>query len=66
LFPSGFLPDISLISSSTILRRVAYPVEPFDFQFVQTGLPPPLLDGSRNRLGKQPGLFDETDDCQGN
>ena len=51
---------------STILRRVAYPVEPFDFAFIQDDLLPPLPDGRRNGLGKQPELFDEVDDRQEN
>ena len=50
---------------STILRRVAYPVEPFDFEFIQDDLLPPVPGGRRNGSGKQPDLFDETDDCQG-
>ncbi len=44
---------------SKILGGIAYPVEPFGFERVK-GEPPPLLfDGSRHRLGEQPGLFDE-------
>ena len=50
----------------TILRRVADPVEPFGFKFVQNDLLPPLLDGIRDSLGKQPGLFDHADDGQAN
>ncbi len=53
-------------SLSTILRRVAYPVEPFDFKFVQNALPPPLLGGNRERLGKQPDLFDQLEEGQAN
>jgi len=49
-----------------ILRRVAYPIEPFGVKFVPNDLPPPLLDRNHDRLGKQPGLFDQLDDCQAN
>jgi hypothetical protein len=31
---------------------------------VQNGLPPPLLDGIRDSLWKQAGLFDQLDDGQ--
>ena len=34
--------------------------------FVQHALPPPLLDGKRDSLGKEAGLFDQLDDCQAN
>src|SRR6266513_69384 len=59
-FIRGFL------SLPKILRRVAYPVEPFGFKSVQNGPPPPLLGGNRDRLGEQPRLFDQLDDCQAN
>jgi hypothetical protein len=49
-----------------ILRRVAYPIEPFGFKVVPNVLPPPLLDGNHDRLGKQPGLFDQLEDRQAN
>src|SRR5437867_10450713 len=49
-----------------ILRRVAYPVEPFGFKSVQNGPPLPLLGGNRDRMGEQPRLFDQLDDCQAN
>jgi hypothetical protein len=42
-----------------ILVRVANPVESFGFMFIQDGLPPPLLDGMRDRLGKEPDLFNQ-------
>ena len=51
-------------SLSKILVRIAYSIQPFDFKFVQHGLPPPSLDGIGDRLGKQPGLFDQLDECQ--
>src|SRR5947207_667917 len=51
------------ISLPKIFPRVAYAVESFGFKFVQDGLPPPLLEGNRDRLGKQPSLFDQVDDC---
>jgi hypothetical protein len=37
-----------LKSLPKILRRVAYPVEPLSFMFVQNDLPPSLLDGIRD------------------
>src|ERR1035441_9827318 len=48
-----------LKSLSKILRRVAYPVEPFGLKFVQDCLPLSLLDGIRDGFGKQAGLFDQ-------
>ena len=48
-----------IISLSNVLRRVAYPVEPFGFEAVQGDLPPLLIEGIHHRLGEQPGLFDE-------
>jgi len=48
-----------------ILQRVAYPVEPLGFKFVQNDLPPSLVDGIRDRLGKQPCLFDQLEAVQG-
>src|SRR6267143_2081911 len=62
-FADAFLGAKSL---PKILRRVAYPVEPFGFAFAQNDLPPPLLDGNRDRLGERPGLIDQLDDCQAN
>jgi len=59
-------PGIESDFLSTILRRVADSVEPFGFTFVQNGLPPPLLDGICNSLGKQPALFGQLDDGQAN
>jgi len=55
-----------LKSLPKVLQRVAYPVEPFGFMFVQHDLPPSLLDGIRDRLGKQPDLFDQLEDGQAN
>jgi hypothetical protein len=55
-----------LKSLPKILRRVAYPVEPLGFMFVQNDLPPSLLDGIRDCLGKQAGLFDQLEDGQAN
>jgi hypothetical protein len=59
-------PGIESDFLSTILRRVADSVEPFGFTFVQNDLPLSLLDGIRDRLGKQPGLFGQLDDGQVN
>jgi hypothetical protein len=56
----------SFQSLSQILCRVAYPVEPFDFKFVLNCLPPPLLDGFHERLGKEPDLLDQSEDYQAN
>jgi len=59
-------PGIGAISLPTVLRRVAYPVEPFDFLFVQYDLPLPLVGSVRDRLGKQPDLFGQLDDGHAN
>jgi hypothetical protein len=55
-----------LKSLPKILRRVAYPVEPLGFKFVQNDLPPSLACGIRDSLGKQAGLFDQLEDGQAN
>jgi hypothetical protein len=47
------------VSLSEVLRWIAYPVEPFDFEDIQGELPPPLLEGSLDRLGKPPSLFEK-------
>jgi hypothetical protein len=47
------------VSLSEVLRWIAYPVEPFDFEDVQGELPPPLFEGSLDRLGKPPSLFEK-------
>ena len=49
-----------------ILRRVADPVEPFDFTFRQDDLSLPLLDGIADGLGKHPSLFDPLHERQVN
>ena len=49
-----------------ILRRVADPVEPLGFMFVPRDLPPSLLGGIRERLGKAPDLFDQLEEGQAN
>ena len=49
-----------------ILRRVAYPVKPLGFNFVSNYPPLPLLDGIRDRLGKEPSLFDQLEDRKAN
>jgi len=53
---------MGLRSSALILRRVAEPVESFGFKFLQSDLPPPLLDGKPDRLGKLRGLFDQMEE----
>ena len=49
-------------SPARILRRVAYPVEPFGFKLVPRELPPPLLNGQRDRLWQRPDLFGQVND----
>jgi hypothetical protein len=51
---------------SKVLRWVANAVEPFSFEFVPGDSLPSLLDGHRERLGKQPDLFDQLNDSQAN
>src|SRR6058998_2996479 len=41
-------------------------LEPFRFEFVQNVLSPPILAGLCESSGKQPGLFDQVDDCPAN
>ena len=53
-------------SLSQIFQRIAYPVEPFGFSFIQDSLPPALLEGIRNSLGQQAGLFNQFDDGPAN
>jgi hypothetical protein len=53
-------------SLSKIFRRVAYPVEPFGFTFVQDSLPPSLPGGMRDRFGKRPSLPDQLNEGQAN
>jgi len=45
-----------------ILVRVANPVEPFGFKIVSNHLLPPLLQGVRDRPGKEPDLPDQLDE----
>jgi hypothetical protein len=45
---------------------VAYPVEPLGFKFLLNHPQPPLLDGIRDRLGKEADLFDQQKDRQAN
>ncbi len=54
------------VSLSKVLRRIAYPVEPFGFECVPGELPPPLLEGNGDRMGKQPGLFEKASRCLAN
>lgn len=51
-------------SPPSILRRVPYPVEPFDFELPLRELPSPLLKGEPCGFWKQPGLFEQVDDGQ--
>ena len=46
-------------SLSKVLRRIAYPVEAFGFEYAQGEPPPPLLEGNRDRMGKQPDLVEK-------
>jgi hypothetical protein len=57
---------IEFLSFPEILGGVAYPVEPLGFEFISNRLPPPLLDGIRDRLGKEPKLLDQLADSQAN
>ena len=66
LLQSPSFPSMESESLPKIFIRIAYPVEPFGFQLVQNDLSPPLLAGIDERLGKQPGLFDQVGDCQAN
>jgi hypothetical protein len=50
-------------SFSEILVRVANPVEPFGFKIVPNHLLPPLLQGVRDRAGKEPDLPDQLDEA---
>ena len=54
----------ALHSPASILRRVAYPVEPFGLRLLPRQLPPPLLQGERDCLWQQPGLFDQVNERQ--
>jgi hypothetical protein len=47
------------VSLSEVLRWIAYPVEPFDFEDIQGELAPPLLQGNGDIMGKPPGLFEK-------
>jgi hypothetical protein len=49
--------------SPAILRRVANPVEPFGFPFVQDRLPLSLPAGICNRLGQRADLFEQLNEC---
>ena len=53
-----------LHSPASILRRVAYPVEPLRLGQLPRQLPLPLLQGERDRLRQQPSLFDQVNDRQ--
>jgi hypothetical protein len=46
-----------------ILVRVANPVEPLGFKIVSNHLLPPLLQGVRDRPGKEPDLPDQLDEA---
>ena len=49
------------VSFAEILRWIAYPVKPFVFEQVQGELLPPVLPGHRDRMGKEPDLFEKAD-----
>ena len=55
---------LSSESLAQVLRRIANPVKPFSFKFVQNDLPLALPDGIRDRLWKQPDLFDQLEESQ--
>ena len=60
------LPGFEMKSLPKILPRIAYPIEPFGFVFVEHNLPPPLLESMGGSLWKQTGLFDQPEDGQAN
>jgi hypothetical protein len=75
LHPAGIISSKTLLrfawrlecSFPQILRRIAEPVEPFDFLRVRYGLPPSsLLEGERGSMGMQPSLLDPMEDRQEN
>ncbi len=39
---------------------MAYPIEPFSFDYVQSELASPLFEGSRDKMGKHPSLLEKT------
>jgi hypothetical protein len=52
------LKSLTFGSLSKVLRRIAYPVKPFSFDYFQSELPSALLESCRNKMWKQPGLFE--------
>ena len=56
----------SQLALPKVLGRVAYPVEPFRFKFVQNDLSPPIPAGICERSGKRPGPLEQMEDCQAN
>jgi len=50
-------------SLSKVLRWIPYPVKTFDFEHIQGQLPPPLLEGSRDGMGKQPDPLEKASHC---
>lgn len=67
-FECGTQPEVGCLNGeelfSTILVRIANAVEPLDFKFVHHFPSLPLLDGIRERLRNEPGLFDQLDNGQ--
>jgi hypothetical protein len=63
-FKSAALRAIKL--SPAIFRRVANPVQPFGFPFVQDRLPLSLLAGVCHRLRQRADLFDQLHESQAN
>ena len=55
---------VAIASPASILRRVAYPVKPLRLRQLTRQLPLPLLQGERDRLRQQPGLFDKVNERQ--
>jgi hypothetical protein len=53
-------------SLAAILQRVANPVQPFGFIFIQDTLPLPLPDGFRDGFWNQANLLDPLDEGQVN
>jgi hypothetical protein len=59
-------PTSAIKSSPAILQRVANPIQPFGFTFVQDSLMLSLLDGIRDSFGNQADLLDQLEKSQAN
>ena len=52
------------VSLAKVFRRMAQPVEPFNFKLVQSDTLALLLEGIGDGLGKQPSLFGQASQGQ--